>query len=341
MTNKNTGTAFAIALAMVIFAHDAPARDTQWPDPVAQEVIPSETAGITHGPMLGRPAAKSMRVWIRTAKPTAFRVLYGESTPLSPDGPAVSGETKEGADNTAFVDLMKLTPNTRYYYGIEIDGILADTRLDYHDPWPTFRTLPNEDTFHDAKHNPQGLFNVSFSIGCGGCQNPSKEISGGQYPNSPSFATILKEHGDEIQFHFMNGDYTYEELRDGTMEGVRANYKLYMERGRNMSVLQRNVPWLFMYDDHEVHDNLFGAGEPGFSPGKKARYLQRDVQLGPWYEYAGWANYDSPNRGAFRHGSASVEAGDRILTDPTADFSALKPNQVSTMVAAAAFTAAA
>ncbi len=316
---------------LILAAGGLQAQERSWPDPIAQEVIPSETAGITHGPMLGRPAATSMRVWIRTAAPTAFRVLYGTSLPLSSDDSAAPNSTTEAADNTGFADLTGLEPNTRYYYGIEIDSVLADTRLDYHDPWPTFRTLPSEDTFYDEANNPDGLFNVCFSIGCGGCQNPSKEISGGQYPNSPSFATILKHHGDEIQFHFMNGDYTYEEMRDGTAEGVRANYKLYMERGRNMSRLQRNVPWLFMYDDHEVHDNLFGAGEPGFSPDKNMRYLQRDVQLGPWYEYAGWANYESPYRGAFSHGAATVKA-DGILIDPDADFSTLKPEQVSTIL---------
>ena len=308
------------------------AQEIVWPDPVAQQVVPSETAGITHGPMLGRPAATSMRVWIRTKTPIPFRIIYGTSVPLPPEGPSVEGATAEGADNTGFVDLTGLKPNTRYFYGVEIDGAPADIRLDYHDSWPSFRTLPDATSFHDARHNPEGLFNVIFSVGCGGCQNPLKEISGGQYPNSPSFATILDLHADEIQFHFMNGDYTYEELRDGTVAGVRANYKLYMKRGRNMSKLQRNVPWLFMYDDHEVHDNLFGAGEPGFDGSKRKRYLERDVQLGPWYEYAGWANYDTPQRAPFRFGSAKVKKGGDILTDPEADFSTLDPGSVSTIL---------
>lgn len=321
------GLFFALMLSVGGLQAQASSR----PDPIAREVVPSETAGITHGPVLGRPAATSMRVWIRTAEPKTFRVLYGTSIPLTSDGPAAAGATAESADNTGVANLTGLTPNTRYYYAVELDGVVADTRLDYHDPWPAFRTLPNEDTFYDASHNPEGLYNICFSIGCGACQNPLKEVSGGQYPNSPSFATILKEHGDALQFHFMNGDYTYEELRDGTVGGVRANYRLYMERGRNMSRLQRNLPWLFMYDDHEVHDNLFGVGEPGFAPGKNARCLQRDVQLGPWYEYAGWSNYESPQRGALRHGATSVRAGN-VLQDPDADFTALKPEQVSTIL---------
>jgi hypothetical protein len=251
---------------------------------------------------------------------------------LDTKGPGVSGTTLKARDNTGTVDLKGLEPDKRYFYGIEITGVLADTRLDFHDTWPSFRTLPDPRSFQDPTHNPDGLFNICFSIGCGGCQNPLQTVSGGQYPNSPSFATILKSHGDEIQFHFMNGDYTYEELRDGTVEGVRANYKLYMERGRNMSRLQRNLPWLFIYDDHEVHDNLFGSGEVGFRSGKKTRYLERDVQLGPWYEYAGWANYETSQRGSFRFGTAEVKSGDGIINDPKADFSSLGPETVSTIL---------
>jgi phosphodiesterase/alkaline phosphatase D-like protein len=308
------------------------AQEFPWPDPIAQQVIPAETAGITHGPMLGRPAATSMRVWIRTAEPCLFRVRYAPSLPLEADAPAVPGQTWEAADNTGYADLRGLKPDTRYYYAIEIDGVLADTRLDFHDPWPSFRTLPDASSYLDTAHNPEGRFNICFSIGCGGCQDPRKEINGGQYPNSPSFATVLREHSDEIQFHFMNGDYTYEELRDGTIGGIRANYKLYMERGRNMSRLQRNVPWLFSYDDHEVEDNLFGVGQPGFDLASRTKYLDRDVQLGPWYEYAGWANYDTPQRGSMRHGKTQVEAGASFLHDPAADFSTLDPDTVSTIL---------
>ena len=32
-----------------------------WPDPVAHDVMPYHTSDITHGPMLGKPMATSMR----------------------------------------------------------------------------------------------------------------------------------------------------------------------------------------------------------------------------------------------------------------------------------------
>ena len=49
----------------LVAAADLPA----WPDPVAHHVSPYHTSGLTHGPLLGRPTATSMRVWVRTGEP--------------------------------------------------------------------------------------------------------------------------------------------------------------------------------------------------------------------------------------------------------------------------------
>ena len=35
------------------------------------------TIRVTHGPMLGRPAADSMSLWIRTERPGPVKVLFG------------------------------------------------------------------------------------------------------------------------------------------------------------------------------------------------------------------------------------------------------------------------
>lgn len=321
----------AVVVVSLVAAGAAAQQADGWPDPIANHVLPYQTSGLTHGPMLGRPGATSMRVWVRTRKPTAFRIVYDTKLPLDAKSPGVEGRTDAAHDNTGTVDLTGLKPATRYYYGVMIDGRLADTRMGFDRPWPFFRTLPDATSYVDAKHNPTGRFNVGFSIGCGGSQDPV--LSGGQYASAASFASLHKRHGDEVMFHFMNGDYTYEELRDGTVAGVRANYKLYMQRGRSMTALQRFTPFLFMYDDHEVEDNLFGAGEVGLVAGpKKNKFLERDVQLGVWNEYAEWANYAAPQRGRLRVGAAAVEKGGDVLHDPAADFSDLKGGAVSTIL---------
>ncbi len=298
-----------------------------WPDPVANHVVPYESGRLTHGPILGRPTDTSIRVWIRTAEPTAFRVVRSQQLPVSEDAPGVEGQTTGDADNTGFVDLTGLEPATRYYYGIVIGGRLVDTRMDFDDAWPRFRTFPNAEVYRDGQYNPQGLYNICFSIGTGGCQNPLLK-RGGQYVDAPAFHQLWQEHGDDLMFHFMNGDYIYEELRDGELSGYRNNYKLYMSRGRGMSRLMRYVPWLFLFDDHELTGEQ-GMGNVGLGRGP---WCDRDDGIRVWYEYAGWANYPGPHRGPVWFGTTTAEKGSDILADPKADFSKLDPERVSTIL---------
>ena len=307
----------------------APAQIPDWPDPVAEHVVPSLSAGLVHGPMLGRPAAHSMRIWVRTEEAMDFEIRYATELPLDTESPTVPGRTVASADNTGFVDLIGLSPYTRYYYGVVLNGRMADTRVGHSDPWPSFRTLPDDSTAHDPVNNPHGLFNLVFSVCVGGSQDPKR--SGGQYTDPPAWTTLHRLFGDEVMFHIMNGDYTYEELRDGTLGGIRANYKLYMDRSPGMSRFIRHTPWLQMFDDHEVHDNLFGAGEVGFKR-LRSRHINRDRQLTAWYEYAGWANPDTPQRGKLVFGTAKVQRGGNLIEAPNLDFTKLNPSQVSTIL---------
>lgn len=302
-----------------------------WPDPIVEDVLPALSAGLVQGPLLGRPAATSIRIWVRTEEAMKFEVRYGRQLPLDGDSPTIEGHTSASADNTGFVDLTGLTPFTRYYYGVVLNGRLADTRVAYTDPWPSFRTLPDSSTTRDPTNNPRGLFNLSFSLCVGASQHPKMYKVGVHYTDPPAWDTLHRQFGDQVMFHIMDGDYTYEELRDGTLEGIRANYKLYMDRSRGLARFMRHTPWLQMFDDHEVHDNLFGAGQVGFRQ-LESRHINRDRQLKVWNEYAGWANPDTPQRGALVFGSASVRRGSDLIVAPDLDFTNLDPRQVSTIL---------
>ena len=120
-------------------AQPGDAQQTAWPDPVANDVLPYATAGLSHGPLLGRVTDRSVRVWVRTRQPTAFEVLYDTHLPLDDESASVAGLTTDDADLTGVVDLQGLSQNTRYYYAVRIEGTLPDLRPDITDPWPSFQ----------------------------------------------------------------------------------------------------------------------------------------------------------------------------------------------------------
>jgi alkaline phosphatase D len=312
-------------LVISVCGQHVQAQQTGWPDPIAGHVVPFETSGMTHGPLLGQLTANSVRVWIRTQQPTEFEVIFGTSLPLDADSRRVTGTTTVAADLTGTVSLTGLVPDTTYYYGVRINEQLADLRFDIPDPWPRFRTLPDTSSRADIK-NPQGLFNVTFAVGHCASQDPVR--SGGQYVSTPALATILREHRDEVMFTIVNGDIIYEEERDGTLDGVRSNYRLYFSRGRSFAALFRQVPAFFTFDDHDVGWDIHGCGQVGMQAGP---HLIRDIGLRAYTEYAAWANPRGPQSGRIRFGEGQVRAGSNVLVDADAAFDILDPTTVSTI----------
>lgn len=302
------------------------AQDLSWPDPVANHVIPMQSTPITHGPVLGDLTSQSIRVWIRANQEIEFEVLVTPDRPPFDAALSTPGKTSSQTDFCGYVTVAGLKPNTNYAYAIRIGGEILDSRTGLRDPWPTFRTLPDESSYPHA-YNPEGRFNFSFSIGA--CQRQrSPENTYGIYPDPPAFETIWEKHRQRISFHIVNGDYTYEETLDGTATGIENNYKLYLERGRSLSRLMKYVPLFTMYNDHEVTDNIDGSGEIGLGDGN---YLVRDPAVRVWQYYADWANGERPQQTDVRFGRAKLEAESKILFDPNANYSDLSLAEISTL----------
>jgi len=293
---------------------------------------------ITHGPILGQLSSKGVGVWGRTSQPAPLRVLYG----LAPDNldrvsPAV--ETKLAHDNAGWVHLRNLLPDTQYYYRVVTGG--------YEGPSGSFRTLPEASLYRDPELNPEGLFNLRFEFGCGNNQT----LGQGSGPDLPAFATMLKELKGKIHFSIQNGDWLYEDKRDYTPEewagqtgvsasslprilkiaptlaGVWENYKVYLDRGRNLAKYHRHVPTFFTFDDHEILNDVWGAGTPGL---RDRRAAFRDIGVRGWYDYLGWSNPVEHTQG-IHFGRAELETGSDVLTDPEADFTSLDLEQAGTL----------
>jgi len=320
----------------LFFTDIASAQNPQWPDPVANHVFPQQSFTLTHGPILGNITSGSVRVWIRCSAESKFELLADTRVPFSDNAIVIQGKTDPAKDNTVAVQVDGLKPNTEYFYAVrmefategpagpQIPGIV-DTRLEITDPWPSFRTLPNKTNF-SHEFNPDGKFNFSFSIGsCQRQREPKGNI--GIYSNPPTFDTMWRNHRDDLAFHIINGDYTYEETIDGTRAGLENNYKLYLNRGRSVNRFLRHVPMFTMFNDHEVTANIDGSGEVGLKDGS---YLVRDPAVQVWEYYAGWANDSAAQKGPVILGNGTAEKGS-IIHDPKANFSKLDLSSISTL----------
>ena len=77
--------------------------------------LAAQRVPITHGPMLGHVTSDSISIWARTSTPGQFRVRYG-TAPDQLDQVSAPVATTLDRDNTGWVRLTGLKPNTRYYY---------------------------------------------------------------------------------------------------------------------------------------------------------------------------------------------------------------------------------
>ena len=292
---------------------------------------------LTHGPMLGKPAAHSMAVWGRTSDPGEFVVHYGTASDKL-EKVSEPAETKIGHDNTGVAHLKDLKSGTRYYYQI----FVGDRP---HGLPGTFQTLPSPDDTRNADYNPNGLFNFRFQIGSCANQNPYHGIG----HRAPTYENLNQDWASKVHFHIMNGDWLYEELREyppeawrlvqgidnfpmsvqvmPTIVGVWENYKLYLSRGNELSKWHRNVPSMFTFDDHELVNDIWGSSEAGK---RHRRTVFRDIGTHAWYDYLGWANpleHDIP----IHYGKGQMKAGSDLLVDTSTDFTRLPLEQMTNL----------
>ena len=284
---------------------------------------------LTHGPMLGMSTSHSIRVWGRTSDPGPFYVRYGTTENELVEQSASTMTTVEH-DNTGTVVIEDLRPDTAYHYQLYVNDLP-------HGLPGRFRTLPSGEESKNELYNPKGLFNFRFQIGSCANQNP---MHGGGH-RAPTYEHLNRDWADKVHFHIMNGDWLYEELRTHPVEawrlsmglsalplpvkimptvvGVWENYKLYLSRGVELAKWHRNVPSYFTFDDHELVNDIWGAGETGK---RHRRTVFRDIGTYAWHDYLGWAN-PMEHEHPIHFGKATMKAGSDILHDPDADFTKL------------------
>lgn len=285
-----------------------------------------------------------MGVWARTLRPGSFQVTYGidEQRHTRKTDPIRTTLTR---DNSGWVLLESLSPDTRYYYTVVTED---EPPLPEHSG--SFRTLPEPDQFRSPSRNPEGLFNFSFEIGCGNLLKEGRCAD----PRLGLFDVALSKLEDKIHFAIQTGDFIYEdnEARLFSPEqwvkemglssndiplrvrvaprlvGVWENYKRYLEKSPPLSNWHRHIPGWFMLDDHEILNDVKGTGEVGF---RSRAACFRDMGVQAWQDYVGWANPVHFKQG-IHFGKAAFIKGSDILTDEAVDFSKIDLNQAATLL---------
>ncbi|MDF1823003.1 MAG: alkaline phosphatase D family protein [Verrucomicrobiales bacterium] len=292
---------------------------------------------VTHGPMLGRPTSSSMTIWVRTNEAGPVTIFYG-SDEKNLDQVAPELTTSLDIDNTGTVTLENLESNTRYYY-----------RINDHQLGGSFVTMPDPAQFRNAETNPKGLFNFSFEFACGNNQRGGGDSVG---PHLPVYDVLNDEWREKIHFAILNGDWLYEDRREypaaswlhqvgldsmdeaprvvqkaPTIAGVWENYKIFLERGRNLSEWHRNIPTFYTADDHELLNDIYGTAETGYV---NRRAVFRDIATQAWFDYLAWANPVTHNSPAW-FGTGEFTAGSDILKDPEADFTKIDLEEMANL----------
>lgn len=291
---------------------------------------------VTHGPILGRPGTDKMTIWVRTNHPGEVTIFYGENEDqLDRIAPILTTDLKH--DNTGLVELSDLESNTRYYY-----------RIEDHQLGGSFITLPDPEKFRNETGNPEGLFNFSFEFACGNNQKGGGDSVG---PTTPVFDTLNRDWRDKVHFAILNGDWLYEDRREylasewlhqvgiesddtpeivqkaPTIVGVWENYKIYLERSRNLSEWHRHVPSFYTADDHELLNDIFGTAEAGYV---NRRAVFRDIATRAWFDYLAWANPVEHDKIAW-FSTGTFKAGSDVIEDVNADFTSLNLDELANL----------
>lgn len=296
---------------------------------------------ITHGPILGHAGAREIHIWGRTSAPGELRVRYGVSSGKL-DQVSQPVTTAFDHDNSAWIEISGLKPDTRYYYEL-LPGSATSGSKEHSG---SFRTLPSSDDYR-GDLNPEGLFNFRFEFGSCNNQKPNQ----GMGPGLPTFKLMHEKLRDKVHFSILNGDWLYEDKREFTVEqwrqqtgcpesatpeivklapsitGVWENYKFFLERGVNMANWHKDVPCYFTPDDHEILNDVYGTGTAGI---RTRRAVFRDIAMRGWFDYIAGSNpLDTSQHAHF--GKAKLKAGSDVLIDEAADFTNLDLQQLSNL----------
>lgn len=180
---------------------------------------------LSHGPMVGRVTTGDALIWLRTEYSRTVSIQYGPDATLTGAGtfetPPLA--TQQDQDFVAQVTLPGLQPDSKYYYRVLVDGLVASPSGTH------FATPPTA--------------GGDFTVGLASCARFSSDI------DFSSYAEMAQHQPDLV---LMLGDNNYANI--SSYEGLAHHYM----RDRSvpsLAGLMANAPHLATWDDHDFGPN--------------------------------------------------------------------------------------
>lgn len=231
-------------------------------DPTQQQIV----LWTRYTPASNEPAKPS--ILLDVAKTSDFKALVvSESVVVDTE-----------SDNTVYVDVDKLTSNTKYYYRFRHEktgavSVVGETK-----------TLPAAGETSEVKlavvscsNFQAGLFNVYGAV-------------------AESNADIVVHLGDYI-YEYASGGYGSSELTASlnrqhkpageivSLEDYRARYRQYRS-DEQLQKAHQLKPFICVWDDHEIANDAYTDGAENHQPSAEGSFVDRKAHaLQAWHEY--------------------------------------------------------
>lgn len=249
-------------------------------------LLVSAASNLSYKPVIGAVTDSSAAVYARTDTSSRIQLLYGLNPDLS-DGVLAPSEpitTVAEHDFVGHIYLSSLTPETRYYYSVIVDGIQSATQ--------NFKTFPTADTIKDfrfALFSDSDINTQTAVYPTAGLDNPDFLLQTGDFShNNPA-----SEPGQLINSWWNNN------------RGALDN-SFYGRHYTN----DISIPFIHIWDDHD-----YGANNGTKNAKYKAVAAQAFLDYFPTY------NRPNPSGGlwqSFRYGQAEFFILDlRSQKDPS------------------------
>lgn len=220
-----------------------------WETDYMQRVLQRLATELIHGPMVGDVTDHSASIWVRAAMESDMSVVVSSRADLSKPTTRESGSAVAENDFTCVVPLNDLKPNTKYYYGVQInDGPVHSSQ------WQWFRTFERRGT--------PTRFTLAFGGGAGFVPH-----------NERMWQTIDKTAPDLM---LLLGDNVY---IDDPESVEMQKYTYYRRQSRpEWRRLVAHTPVFTIWDDHDFSTNDSWGGPRVDIPFWKRDYVWKTFQ---------------------------------------------------------------